>query len=87
MEDVERGMGVAEEVISNEEMDVEEVEKQPISLPDAQPAFTIMRQFLEGNSVNLAMIRHIDELDDYLYDERRKKQKQSKLTKFLMPYP
>lgn len=65
-------------------MEIEEVEAEvpPISRLEAQRAVTIARRYVEQNSGDPAVLRLTDALDDYFYDERRKRQMQPQITNF-----
>jgi hypothetical protein len=66
------------------EIEEEEAEAEDPSVTslEAQRAWRIVRQYVEKNANNPAVLCLSDGLDDFLYQERHKKQKQSTLADF-----
>uniref|UniRef100_A0A915EHY5 Uncharacterized protein n=1 Tax=Ditylenchus dipsaci TaxID=166011 RepID=A0A915EHY5_9BILA len=70
--------GVDEEVTPEEAIDIEgfEVDQLPITRIGAQRALAVIRQFVEENAGDPAVLNHSDALDDFLQEMRQKKQSQ-----------
>lgn len=63
----------------------EEVDDPPISSLDAMQALRTLRQYVETNFNDPAILRLSDALDDALYDDRQKNLKQRKIPDYFTP--
>lgn len=59
-----------------------EIEEPSVSRIDALQALRTLRQYVENNFSDPAILRHSDALDDALYEDRLKNQRQSKIFDF-----
>ena len=63
----------------------EDVEEPPVSSLDAMRALRTLRQYMERNFSDPAILRHSDALDDALYEDRQRNQTQRKMSDFFTP--
>jgi hypothetical protein len=68
--------------VDDTELVEEEVDEPLVTRQEAQSALNLVRRFIEKNSADPFILGHSDALDDYFYQERKKNEKQSKITDF-----
>ena len=72
------------ELSDDDQMDIEEIkaEEPVISRQEAQSALNLVRRYVEHNIADPVILKCTDQLDEAFYKERKKTQKQTKLTTF-----
>ena len=68
--------------VSDSEPMEEEAEEAVITRQEAQKAFNLVRLFVEKNCDDPAILSYSDKLDEFFYQERKKNEKQRKVTDF-----